>query len=152
NDLPFYAPDLHICIADPHRAGHETAYHPGEANFRRAGVILINKVNTADDAKVRAIEDAAARLNPKARVYRAASPVVCERPELVAGKAALVIEDGPTLTHGGMSYGAGVVAARNAGAASVVDPSPHAVGSIRETYAKYPNARGILPAMGYGDE
>jgi len=152
NDLPFYVPDLHICIADPHRPGHETRYHPGEANFRRAHVILINKCNTATEDAIRGLEAAAARLNPGARVVRADSPVVCERPELVKGKVALVLEDGPTLTHGGMTYGAGKLGAEAAGATSIVDPAPWAVGSIAETYAKYPNARGILPAMGYGDE
>jgi predicted GTPase len=151
NDLPFYRPSLHICVADPHRAGHETMYHPGEANFRRADVILINKCDTAEPGHVAAVENAAARLNPSARVLLADSPVAVERPEESAGKRVIVIEDGPTLTHGGMRYGAGVVAAKQAGAAAIVDPSPYAVGSIRETYAKYPNAVGILPAMGYGE-
>ena len=151
NDLPFYVPDLHICIADPHRPGHETAYHPGEANFRRADVILINKCDTADEGNIHAIETTAAKLNPKARCLRANSPVVCEHPELVLGKRALVVEDGPTLTHGGMSFGAGLVAAKKAGAAAIVDPLPYAVGSIAATYRKYPNAAGILPAMGYDD-
>ena len=152
NDLPFYVPDLHVCIADPHRAGHETSYHPGEANFRRADVVVVNKCDTADAAKVDAVVAAAKAVNPKATVVLANSPVTCERTELVAGKRALVIEDGPTLTHGGMTYGAGVVAARNAGAAEIVDPSPYATGSIAATYAKYPNAKGILPAMGYSPE
>jgi predicted GTPase len=150
NDMPFYVPDLHICVADPHRAGHESSYHPGEANFRRADVILINKCDTAEEPWIRQVEEAASRLNPRARVIRAESPVSCERPELVRGKRALVIEDGPTLTHGGMSFGAGYVAARREGAAEIVDPRPFAVGSIRDTYQKYPNARLILPAMGYG--
>ncbi|HVR40951.1 MAG TPA: cyclic 2,3-diphosphoglycerate synthase [Thermoanaerobaculia bacterium] len=152
NDLPFYAPALHICIADPHRAGHESSYWPGEPNFRLADLIVINKCDTAEEKNIRAIEDAAARLNPDARVIRAESPVSLDAPELVRGKRALVIEDGPTLTHGGMSYGAGVVAAKNAGVAEIVDPRPYAVGSIRATFEKYPNAAGILPAMGYGDE
>src|SRR5512140_3202776 len=152
NDLPFYAPALHICIADPHRAGHETTYHPGEANFRRADVIVINKCDTAEPAKIAQIEEAATRLNPKARVIRAFSPTTTEHEETVRGHAVLVIEDGPTLTHGGMSYGAGVVAAKKAGAAKIVDPSPYAVGSIAATFAKYPNAKGILPAMGYSDQ
>jgi predicted GTPase len=152
NDLPFLASDLHICIADPLRAGHEVAYHPGEANFRRAGVILINKCDSARPEDIATIEANAARLNPKAVVIRADSPVVCARPEQVRGKRVLVIEDGPTLTHGAMTYGAGVVAARACGAAAIVDPSPHAVGSIAATYVRYPNARGVLPAMGYGPE
>ena len=151
NDLPFYVPDLHICIADPHRPGHETAYHPGEANFRRADVLLINKCDTADAGNIHLIEVAAASLNPGARVLRCNSPVVCEKPELVRGKRALVVEDGPTLTHGGMTFGAGLVAAKKAGAAAIVDPKPFAVGSLEATYRKYPNAAGILPAMGYGD-
>jgi predicted GTPase len=152
NDLPFFEPSLHLCIADPHRPGHETGYHPGEANFRRADVILVNKCDTAEEGNIHAVETAAARLNPTARVLRANSPVVCERPELVRGRRALVVEDGPTLTHGGMSFGAGLVAAKKAGAAAIIDPSVWAVGSIAETFRKYPNAAGILPAMGYGDE
>ncbi len=151
NDLPFYASDLHICVADPHRAGHELLYHPGEANFRMAGVIVINKCDTATEENIAAIEANAAKFNPKAVVIRANSPVTCEKPELVKGKKALVIEDGPTLTHGSMSFGAGVVAAKHAGAAEIVDPFPYAVASIAATYQKYPNAKGILPAMGYGD-
>nr|WP_320131835.1 cyclic 2,3-diphosphoglycerate synthase [uncultured Holophaga sp.] len=151
NDLPFCRSDLHIVVADPLRPGHETHYHPGEANFRRADLILINKCDSAQEADILAIEAAAARLNPRAQVLRANSPVSCERPETLSGKAALVIEDGPTLTHGSMGFGAGVVACRAAGAARMVDPSPHAVGSIAETYRRYPHARGVLPAMGYGE-
>ena len=151
NDLPFYQSDLHVCIADPLRSGHELAYHPGEANFRMADIILINKCDSAKEADIRAIEANAAKVNPKARVIRANSPVTCDRPDLVKGKRVLVIEDGPTLTHGSMSYGAGVVAAKAAGAHELVDPTPYAVDSIAATYRKYPNARGILPAMGYGE-
>ncbi len=151
NDLPFYKCDLHLCIADPLRSGHELAYHPGEANFRMADLILINKCDSAKEADIRAIEDNAAKVNPKARVIRANSPVTCDRPDLLKGRRALVIEDGPTLTHGSMSYGAGVVAAKAAGAREIVDPTPYAVDSIAATYRKYPNAKGILPAMGYGD-
>ena len=151
NDLPFYASDLHICVADPHRAGHELLYHPGEANFRMASVIVINKCDTATEANIASIEANAAKFNPKAVVIRANSPVTCEKPELVKGKKVLIIEDGPTLTHGSMSFGAGVVAAKHAGAAEIVDPFPYAVASIAATYQKYPNAKGILPAMGYGD-
>jgi predicted GTPase len=149
NDLPFYRPDVHICIADPLRAGHEMSYHPGEANFRRADIILINKCDSAEQTAIESIEANAAKVNPKARILRANSPATCDKPEMVKGKRVLVIEDGPTLTHGGMTYGAGVVAAKRNGAAEIVDPSPFAVGSIKETYEKYPNARGILPAMGY---
>ena len=152
NDLPFYAPSLHICVADPHRAGHEVAYWPGEANFRRADLIIINKCDTADEANIRSIEENARKLNMRAKVVRAASPVTVDQPELVRGKRVLVIEDGPTLTHGGMSYGAGVVGAKREGAREIVDPKPYAVGSIIDTYAKYANSAGILPAMGYGEQ
>ena len=151
NDLPFYACDLHICIADPLRSGHEMMYHPGEANFRRADVIVINKCDSAKEEDIRAIEENAKTYNPKAVVIRANSPVSCEKPEMIKGKNVLIIEDGPTLTHGSMSIGAGVVASKNCGAANIVDPSPYAVASIAATYKKYPNAKGILPAMGYGD-
>lgn len=152
NDLPFYAPTLHLCVADPHRAGHESRYHPGETNFRMADVILINKCDTAAEAEIRKVESSADSLNPMATCLRVESPVTCSDPALVKGKKVLVIEDGPTLTHGGMTYGAGMVAARNAGAASVVDPAPYAAGSIAATFENYPNAAGILPAMGYGAE
>ena len=152
NDLPFYASDLHIVVADPLRAGHEVSYHPGEANFRMADLIIINKCDSAREEDIKAIEANAARLNPKAAVLRANSPVTCRHPERVKGRNVLVIEDGPTLTHGSMTFGAGVVAARQLGVASIVDPLPYAVKSIAATYAKYPNARGILPAMGYGPE
>ncbi|MDP1830429.1 MAG: cyclic 2,3-diphosphoglycerate synthase [Geothrix sp.] len=151
NDLPFYKSDLHICIADPLRPGHEMLYHPGEANFRMADIILINKCDSAKEEDIKAIEANARKVNPKAVVIRANSPVTCDRPEMVKGKRALVIEDGPTLTHGSMTYGAGVVAAKAAGAHAIVDPTPYAVASIAATYRKYPNAQGILPAMGYGD-
>jgi predicted GTPase len=151
NDLPFYQSDLHLVVADPLRAGHESLYHPGEANFRMADIILINKCDSAKEADIQSIEAAAAKLNPNAVVIRANSPVTCTRPEMIKGKSVLVIEDGPTLTHGSMTYGAGVVAARNCGAAKIVDPLPYAVASIAATYRKYPNAQGILPAMGYGD-
>ncbi len=151
NDLPFYATDLHIVIADPLRSGHEMLYHPGEANFRRADVIVINKCDNAKEEDIKAIEANAKLYNPKAVVIRANSPVTCLKPEMIKGKNVLVIEDGPTLTHGSMSIGAGVVAAKNCGAAKIVDPTPYAVASIAATYKKYPNAQGILPAMGYGD-
>jgi predicted GTPase len=121
-------------------------------NFRRADLIIINKCDTAEEENIRSIEKNAAAHNPSARVIRANSPVTIDTPELVRGARVLVIEDGPTLTHGGMKYGAGVVAARAAGAAEIVDPRPFAVGSIVETYDKYPNATGILPAMGYGEQ
>jgi predicted GTPase len=152
NDLPFYKPDLWICIADPHRAGHEQSYYPGETNFISADVIIINKCGTAEEHNIIAIEEAAKRLNPNAMVLRAGSPVSLEDASVVTGKKVLVIEDGPTLTHGGMTFGAGVVAARAAGVTGIVDPSPYAVASIAATYEKYPNAKGILPAMGYGQK
>jgi len=143
--------DLWLCIADPHRAGHEQSYYPGETNFISADVIIINKCGTAEERNIVAIEEAAKRLNPGAMVLRAGSPVSLEDASIVMGKKVLVIEDGPTLTHGGMTFGAGVVAARAAGVTGIVDPSPYAVASIAATYEKYPNAKGILPAMGYGD-
>jgi len=153
NDLPFYACDLHIIVADPHRPGHEMIYYPGEANFRMADVIIINKCDSVkNEGDIKAVEANAAKVNPKATVIRANSPVTIEKPDMVKGKKVLVIEDGPTLTHGSMSYGAGVVAAKNGGVAEIVDPTPYAVASIAATYKKYPNAKGILPAMGYGDK
>ena len=135
NDLPFYRPRLEIVVADPHRAGHETTYHPGEANLRRAHVVVINKVDTADPTKVEAVRRSVQALNPGAVVVEAASPISVEEAGTVAGKRVLAVEDGPTLTHGGMAYGAGVLAARKLGAAEVVDPRPYAVGSIRKTFA-----------------
>ncbi|MDU0315318.1 cyclic 2,3-diphosphoglycerate synthase [Phycicoccus sp. M110.8] len=152
NDLPFYAPDLHVVLADPLRPGDETAYHPGEANVRMADVVLVAKCDSARPADVEAVEASVRALNPRATVLRAESPVTVDDEAAVRGRRVLVVEDGPTLTHGSMSWGAGVVGARAAGAAEVVDPVPYAVGSIAATYAKYPNARGILPAMGYGAE
>ena len=152
NDLPFYAPDLHVVLADPLRPGDERAYHPGEANVRMADVVVVAKCDSARPADVEAVEASVRALNPRATVLRAESPVTVDDEAAVRGRRVLVVEDGPTLTHGSMSWGAGVVGARAAGAAEVVDPVPYAVGSIAATYAKYPNARGILPAMGYGAE
>ena len=151
NDLPFYRPDVEIVVVDPHRPGHETAYYPGEANFRRASCLLINKMDTADEAGVAKVVDSIARCNPKAMVIKAASPVSVETPEAIKGKRVLVVEDGPTLTHGEMEYGAGVIAARRFGAASLVDPRPFAVGSIARTFEKYPGIGTLLPAVGYGE-
>ena len=151
NDLPFYRPDLHIVVADPHRPDHGRRYHPGEANLWLADVVLINKVDTAgSDAVARVREDVYA-VNPDATIVEAASPIFVADPSAIRGKRVLVIEDGPTLTHGGMAYGAGVVAARRFGAAALVDPRPYAVGSIAETFEKYPHIVDLLPAMGYGD-
>jgi len=152
NDTPFYRPDLHLVLVDPHRPGHETSYYPGETNLVMADLVLVNKVNTAEPANVEAVEAACRRVNPRARIVRCASEIRASDPAAIRGRRALVVEDGPTLTHGGMSVGAGWFAARDAGAAEIVDPRPYAVGSLVETYAKYPNAAGILPAMGYGDE
>ena len=151
NDTPFYAPALHIALLDPHRPGHELTYYPGETNFRMADLLIVNKVNTAEPANVEQLLENCRRYNPRARVIQCRSVITVDHPELIRGKRALVIEDGPTLTHGGMSYGAGWFAAQQAGAAEIVDPVPYAVGSIRATYEKYPNARRILPAMGYGE-
>ena len=152
NDTPFYKPDLFITLVDPHRAGHELTYYPGETNFLMADLLIINKVQTADPVKVVEVIDNCRKYNPKARVIKCASKITVDKPELIAGKRALVIEDGPTLTHGGMTYGAGWFAAKNAGAAEIVDAKPYAVGSIAATYKKYPNAGAILPAMGYSDQ
>lgn len=150
NDFPFYRSDLEIVVVDPHRAGHELLYYPGETNFRRAQVIIINKVGTAEPAKVDEVLSNIKTHNPKAMVIKANSPITVEEGDLIAGKRVLVVEDGPTLTHGGMAYGAGVVAAEQYGAAQIIDPTPYAVGSIRETYAHYSHLHRVLPAMGYG--
>jgi predicted GTPase len=152
NDISFYKSDLHIVVADPHRPGHEMTYHPGETNLRMADVIVINKIDTADldhIAKVRANIMAA---NPNATVVEAASPIFVDDPAAIKGKAVLVVEDGPTLTHGEMAYGAGVVAARRFGASEIIDPRPYAIGTIVATYQKYPTTGAVLPAMGYGAE
>ncbi|MBP7227844.1 MAG: GTPase [Longilinea sp.] len=152
NDFPFYVSDLAIVVADPHRPGHESTYHPGETNVRSADVFVINKVDTAAPESVMRVRDNLHMLNPKAIVIEAASPLFVDNPEQIRGKRVLVIEDGPTLTHGEMAYGAGWVAARRFGAAEIVDPRPFAVGSIIATYQKYPSTGAILPAMGYGAE
>ena len=151
NDLPFYTPDLHIVVADPHRPGHELTYHPGETNARSADVFVINKVDTAAAEDVMAVRKNLHQLNPSAVIIEAASPLFVDDPSAIRNKRVLVVEDGPTLTHGEMAYGAGWVAARRFGAAEIVDPRPYAVGSILETYRKYPTTGEILPAMGYGD-
>jgi predicted GTPase len=152
NDLPFYRPSLHVVVADPLRLGNELTYHPGEANLRMADIVVINKVDTADLAATEQLRGHVRAANPDARIVEAASPVTAERPELVAGRAVLVVEDGPTLTHGEMRFGAGTVLARKFGAATIVDPRPFAVGSIADTYRRYPAIGAVLPAMGYGDE
>jgi len=152
NDTPFYRPDLHITLVDPHRPGHELTYYPGETNLLLADLLIVNKVETAPPGNVEKLVATCREHNPGAEIVRCRSKVKVAEPEKIRGKRALVVEDGPTLTHGGMEYGAGWVAAKDAGAAEIVDPVPHAVGSIKETYEKYPNARKILPAMGYGEE
>jgi len=152
NDLPFYRPDLHIVVVDPHRPGHELCYHPGETNLRAADVVVINKVDTASPEGVAQVRESVYTVNPQATVVEAASPIFVEDPAAIRGQRVLVIEDGPTLTHGGMAYGAGVVAAHRFGAAELVDPRPYAVGFIAATFEKYPHTGPLLPAMGYGDE
>jgi len=152
NDLPFYRPDVFITIVDPHRPDHALRYHPGETNVRMADAILINKVDTASLEGVETARRIAYELNPEALVIEAASPLFVEDGDAIRGKRALVVEDGPTLTHGEMAYGAGWVAARRYGAADIVDPRPYAVGSIAATYEKYPTTGDVLPAMGYGEK
>jgi predicted GTPase len=152
NDLPFYQPDVFITIVDPHRPDHALRYHPGETNVRMADAILINKVDTASLEGVETARRIAYELNPDALVIEAASPLFVDDGDAIRGKRALVVEDGPTLTHGEMAYGAGWVAARRYGAAEIVDPRPYAVGSIAATYEKYPTTGDVLPAMGYGDK
>ena len=152
NDLPFYKPDLHIVVDDPHRPGHDMTYHPGEANLRRADVVVINKIDTANMENVAIVRRNIRAVNPKATVIEAASPIFVEDSNAIVGKDVLVIEDGPTLTHGEMAYGAGVVAAHRFGAANIIDPRPYAVGTIAETYKKYPGTGAVLPAMGYGGQ
>ena len=151
NDLPFYHSDLQVVVVDPHRPGHELRYHPGEANVLAADVLIINKVDTARPEDVAQVRENIGRLNPAATVIEAASPITVEDEAAIRGKRVLVIEDGPTLTHGEMAYGAGLIAAQRIGAAEIVDPRPYAVGSIAGVYAKYPTTGKVLPAMGYGD-
>ncbi|MBI4669973.1 MAG: GTPase [Elusimicrobia bacterium] len=152
NDLPFYKPDLHIVVTDPHRPGHERRYYPGETNLIMADIVIINKVDTANPRDVQTVRENAFKLNPDAVVIETDSPVTVDHPEKVRGKRVLVIEDGPTLTHGEMGYGAATVAASQFGALEIVDPRPYATGSLREIYLKYPHLQKILPAMGYGKE
>jgi predicted GTPase len=151
NDTPFFRSDLEIVVADPHRAGHEMSYFPGEVNLRRADVIIINKVNTAIPKNVDIVRQNIDLANPKATVVEAACRVSVDNPDAIKGKHVLVVEDGPTLTHGEMPYGAGVVASGQYLAAQRVDPRPHAVGSIRSTFEKFPHLHDLLPAMGYSE-
>ncbi len=151
NDLSFYKPDMLIVVVDPHRPGHEISYHPGEANVIAADVLLINKVSTASNEAVLKVRENLMAINPDAIILEAASPIFVEDPDAIRGKRVLVVEDGPTLTHGGMAYGAGWIAAKRFGAGKIVDPRPYAVGSIKATYEKYPTTGDVLPAMGYGE-
>jgi predicted GTPase len=151
NDFPFYVPDLVITVVDPLRPGHELAYHPGEVNVRMADIVVVNKVDSATQEAVAEVVANVLSVNPTARIVRAASPVTLEEGPRLAGAQVLVVEDGPTITHGGMPYGAGTVAARQAGATNLVDPRPYAVGSIAETFERFPRIGTVLPAMGYGE-
>ena len=152
NDMPFYETDLLLVVTDPHRTGHETQYYPGETNLRLADVVVINKIRTAEPENVEKLRQNISRVNPNAKVVDAASPVTVEDPDVINGKRVLVVEDGPTLTHGEMKYGAGVVAAKECGASELIDPRPFAKGTIAETFEHYPEIGTLLPAMGYGDE
>ena len=152
NDLPFYKTDLHLVLVDPHRPGHELRYHPGETNLRMAHVVLLSKVGTANPASIEEVSRNVRSINPAARLIRADSVVTVQDERAIRGKKVLVVEDGPTLTHGEMSYGAAHYAARHFGAAEIVDPRPYAIGSIRETFARYDHLVDVLPAMGYGDQ
>ena len=150
NDTPFYVPDIHITIVDPHRPGHELTYYPGETNFLLADIIVISKEDTAKTIDINLVKEHIKLSNPKAAVVDATLPIMVEKPELIKGRRVLVVEDGPTLTHGGMAFGAGILAAEKYGALEVIDPRPYAVGSIAETFGKYPHIGKLLPAIGYG--
>jgi predicted GTPase len=152
NDLPFYKPDVHIVIADPHRTGDELYYYPGEANLRMADAVVINKIDTADSENIIELRENIRKVNQEAIIIEGASPIFVDEYEQIQGKRVLVVEDGPTLTHGNMAYGAGIVAAEKFGAAELVDPRPFTVGTITETFEKYPEIGTLLPAMGYGDQ
>ena len=152
NDFPFYKPDLNITVVDPHRPGHELRYYPGEVTLRLSDVVVINKMDTADPEGIQTVRESIAKVAPKAIVVDAASPIKVDDPSLIRGKRVLVVEDGPTLTHGEMKIGAGTVAARKFGAAEMVDPRPYTVGKLSETFEIYPNIGTLLPAMGYSEE
>ena len=152
NDMPFYKPDLFIVVVDPHRPGDELRYYPGESNLRLADVVIINKIDTAENRHVKVVYKNIKKINPDAQIIKAESPIWVENPSIIEGKRALVVEDGPTLTHGGMKYGAGMVAAKKYRAGEIVDPRPWIVGSIKETFQLYPGIGKLLPAMGYGDQ
>ena len=152
NDVPFFKPNLHVVVADPHRAGDELTYYPSEINLRLANVVIVNKVDTAEPAKVEQVKANVKSINPRALVLDAASPITVEKPELVKNKRVLVIEDGPTMTHGNMPFGAATIAAKKFGAKEIVDPRPYAVGSIKEIYGQYPHLGKVLPAVGYSEK
>ena len=152
NDLPFYKPDLHIVVADPHRVGNEMSYYPGQVNLRMADVVIINKIDTAKPENINLLRENIFRLAPGAVLIEAASPLKVEHSEMIRDKKVIVVEDGPTLTHGEMQFGAGSVAAQKYGAGEIIDPRPFAIGSIKDTYQKYPLMGKVLPAMGYGKE
>ena len=152
NDLPFYQTDLLIVLVDPHRVGHEETYYPGETNLRLADVIVINKIDSAKMEDVEKLKETANRVNPSALIVEAESPITVEDSNIISGKKVLVVEDGPTLTHGEMKFGAGIVAAKKFGASEIIDPRPYTVGKLSETFDHYPEIGTLLPAMGYGDE
>jgi predicted GTPase len=152
NDFPFYTPDLMITVVDPHRPGHELSYYPGEVTLRLADVVVINKIDSADFDNIQQLRFNIEKVNPDAIVVDAASTISVDKPEVIKGKKVLVVEDGPTLTHGEMKLGAGIVAAKRFGAKEIIDPRPYAVGKLAETYKTYPNIGALLPAMGYGDQ
>jgi len=152
NDTPFFKPDVHVVVFDPHRAGHETTFHPGETNMLLADIAVINKVDTADPEDVETLKQTVAKHNSTARIVLTDSEVTAENGERMAGKRVLIVEDGPTLTHGNMKFGAGVIAAQRYGAAEIVDPRPYLVGSLKGTFQNYPEIGKVLPAMGYGDQ
>ncbi len=152
NDFPFFRPDLLVVVADPHRPGHELTYYPGETNLRMADAVVINKIDTASVESINRVRANVRAVNPRAMIVEAASPIFVDDPGAIRGHRVLVVEDGPTLTHGEMAYGAGIVAARKFGASEIIDPRPYAVGSIKDTFAKYPSTGPLLPAMGYTEE
>ncbi len=152
NDFPFYKPDLMITVTDPHRAGHELRYYPGEVTLRIADVVVINKIDSADPDSIDIVRESIEKVNPKATVIDAASPIKVDDPSVIRGKNVLVVEDGPTLTHGEMKLGAGIMAARKFGAAGIIDPRPFVVGKLKETFSLYPGIGTLLPAMGYGEQ
>jgi len=152
NDTSFYDADIIVTVVDPHRPGHEVSYYPGETNLRMADIVVINKIDTADNDNIEMVRQNIREANPNAIIVDAASPITVENPSVIYGKKVLVIEDGPTLTHGEMEYGAGMVAAIKFGAEDVVDPRPYTVGTITDTFKKYPDIGVLLPAMGYGEQ